>query len=236
MAEGGRELVAEAVTARFGDAAAAGGDDDAGRGDRAVLGAHEEGSFVAFSAGDTPSPSLRTGQLDLPGGFDSAFDRLCGLDSLDTPAAADLGAGDARGVEQGLENGARLIRDWKELSRRFALEHHAEGLEKRDRRFDVERAEHLGDGVAVAVEVCGADLVVSDVAAAAAGDQDLRPDLLRAIEGHGARAGAGREDRRHQPGRAGADDHDVVGAVVVRTWIWPRQSLFRAGLAGLSQF
>ena len=64
------------------------------------------------------------------------------------------------------------------------------------------RAERLDDAAGVAV--------VGDVAARAAGHEDLDARLLPLLQQEHAAAALGGADRGHQPGRAGADDDRVV--------------------------
>src|SRR5207302_239035 len=61
----------------------------------------------------------------------------------------------------------------------------------------------------IAIEVVGLHDVVRNVAAPAAGDEDLRADAGRTIEGDDARAAPAGEDGRHEASRTGADDGDV---------------------------
>ena len=115
-----------------------------------------------------------------------------------------------RFIHERIENRPRAIAHRKKFPRLLALESHAHRREPLDRLFDGERAQDFRDRVAIAVETGGLDDVVRHVASPAAGDQDLRAESLRTVEGDDSRAILRRKDRGGQSRRAGADDGDVI--------------------------
>jgi hypothetical protein len=125
----------------------------------------------------------------------------------------ELNAGVRGGAEEGVEDGVGFVGGGEELAGVLALEGDAEVLEERDGLGDIEAAEDLADGVGRGAGVLLlVDLVVRDVAAAAAGDEDLGAEFFGAVEGNDAgvgRCGAAGPDGGEEAGGAGADDGDV---------------------------
>src|ERR1051326_5243778 len=174
--ERARERVAGAVGAGLRDRAAAGGEDD-------VLGVHG----VIQSRGDGEGSPAGQGILRFA------------LDDTNAKSRPNLHPRLARRAQQRIDHVARAVADREQLPRLLALQRHAELFEERRRARHVERAQHLRDRVAIPVEVLRAHDVVRHVAAAAAGDQDLRADARRGVERDHAPSRAPRGDPRPQP-------------------------------------
>src|ERR1019366_3475650 len=123
--------------------------------------------------------------------------------------------------EKRIDDIAGPVADGKNLACLFALERDAEVFEEGDGVRDAERAQDLGDTVLEAVEVLCADDFVRDVASSAAGDEDLRADLLRAVDCGNAQRhaplarGTAGGDGGHESGGSSADYGEVE---VVRGW------------------
>ncbi len=192
VAEGLGEGVAAAVAAGPGQALATGGQNDAAGVQGAVRGGDRE-AVVGIGAGDIG----------------------------DAVIGAQLHAGVAHRAEQRLEHGRGLVRDGEQLAGRLALEAHVQIGEERDGLLNGEGAQHAGDDVGRRAEEVGRfDEVVRDVAAPAAGDQDLGTDARRAVDRddacrlRGVTYGAAGGDRGHHARGADADDRDVAGGAV----------------------
>ena len=125
-----------------------------------------------------------------------------------------LGPGVVRGGQQRVEHGAGAVGGGEELAGVFGFELDAALGEEGDGVGDGEGFEDLLDRVAAAAAgvVFGSDHVVGDVAAAAAGDEDLGAEFFCAVEGDDPGAGGGglgREDGGEEAGGAGAYNCDV---------------------------
>ena len=67
-------------------------------------------------------------------------------------------------------------------------------------------------------KAAGADVEVRKVAASAAGDQDLLPGPVRALDEEDAAAALPRLDRAHEAGGSGAGDDDVEASRISHSW------------------
>ena len=141
-------------------------------------------------------------------------------DGLGAVGMAEGDAGVVGGGEEGVEDGAGFVGGWEEFAGVFAFEFDAQVFEEADGVVNAEPAEDVSDAVSrgAGVGMFG-DLVVGDVASAAACDEDFGAELLGTVDGKngwvGARGGAERSDRPacgdggHEPGGAGTEDSDV---------------------------
>jgi len=137
-----------------------------------------------------------------------------GGDAGDAVFGQQLGPRVVGGGQQGVEHGAGAVGGGEELAGVFDFQLDAALGEEVDRVADGEALENLFDRVAAAAGgvVNRPHDVMGDVAAPAAGDEDLGAELFSAVERDDARVrrgGAGGEDCGEQPRGAGADDGDV---------------------------
>jgi hypothetical protein len=119
--------------------------------------------------------------------------------------------------QQRIQHRPRSIRRRKQLARLLPLELHAQLTEEPDGSFDIESPDHLPNRVRRPARVrIARQAVMRHVAPPATRDEDLGPELPRAVQRHDAQwrpritGRATRRDRRHQAGRAGADHRNVI--------------------------
>ena len=117
-----------------------------------------------------------------------------------------------------IENRACGIGDGKQFARVFPFEFHARVSEERYGVVSGEPPEHLADSRwRAAGEVGFVDLTVRDVAAAAAGDEDLGTKFFGSVDRHDRErpaeitGGAARPRGGEEAGGPGADDENVTG-------------------------
>jgi hypothetical protein len=107
----------------------------------------------------------------------------------------------------------------EELAERFFVISDSISLDQRDEitgRVAGER--RSGEMWVGGEEAVGCAVEVGEVAAAAAGDEDLFADAIGMIENNDAPAALAGSDGSHEPGRSRAEHEDIASLVVMSGW------------------
>ena len=190
VAQASRESVARSIAPRTWQRPPAGGQDDAPR------------NGLAFSVSNHEPGRLRLACDFCAVKADNIGDSMTGTkDYPERPAAS----------EERLQHGPRLVGHRKQFTGLLALEVHTERSKPPDRFLHRKGGEHIANQMAGAEKIIRRHHIMGDIAAAAAGNQDLGADSLCPVQQFDSqmRVLLGGKNTGRQPGRSGAYDTEI---------------------------
>jgi hypothetical protein len=123
-------------------------------------------------------------------------------------------------VQERGQYGPCFVGDRKQLARVFTLERDTHGGKPVDGVVDCEGREHVFDDPSITEEIIGRDLMMSDIAAPAAGDENFGADRLRPVQqddpkGAGEFCSLCRGESGCESRRSSSDNGDIAAVAVI---------------------